>query len=79
MCTNLTTGQKKFTELLIKKGANVSAVDDMKMTTLHWLAMYDSSARGFENWTEDNNLSNFNLIFVTLVFFKWLKTNYFSQ
>lgn len=53
-------GDKKAIELLIEKGANVNAVDYRNMTPLHYVAFFDILSRGYENWTEDDSLSNFN-------------------
>lgn len=57
----LSTGHKKIIEILIEKGANVNAVDNNKMTPLHYIASYDHRPNRV-NWTEDDRLSNFRFI-----------------
>lgn len=57
------TGYKKAIEMFIEKGSNVNAVDNKKMTPLHYLASLDSSNKGHRNWTEEDNLRKFNLNF----------------
>lgn len=50
--------------MLIEKGVNVNVVDKDKMTPLHYIASYEFSTRWYEDWTEDDRLSNFNFIYV---------------
>lgn len=45
--------------MLIEKGLNVNAVEARKMTPLHYIAYYDFSRRGQDDWTEDDTLSKF--------------------
>lgn len=50
--------------MLIEKGLNVSAVEDKRhMTPLHYIAYYDFSRRGQDDWTEDDTLSKFTVSF----------------
>lgn len=56
----VTTGYKKVIEMLIKKGADVNAVDSEKMTPLHYVAAMDNDFGGHEDWTEDDSISNFD-------------------
>lgn len=47
---------------------------EWKMTPLHFIAKYNSTHRGHEDWTDDDYLSNFN---VHLWFFVH-RVSYFS-
>lgn len=51
-------GHKKTIEILIEKGASVNVKDKWNLTPLHYIALYDSSTRGYEHWTDDDHLSN---------------------
>lgn len=56
----ISAGHKKAIEMLILKGANVNVAERKRqMTPLHYIALYDSSFRGYEDWTEDDYLSNY--------------------
>ena len=58
----LSIGHKKAIKMLVERGANVNAVDGnerlFKMTPLHYIALFDTSNRGHEDWTEDDRCSN---------------------
>lgn len=40
--------------MLIEKGLDVNVNDRRNMTALHYIAYYDFSRRGQDDWTEDD-------------------------
>lgn len=62
----LSPGYKNTIEMLIEKGANVNAAEEVwHNTPLHFVAMVDSHSpyHDLKNWTEDDSLSNFQFYF----------------
>lgn len=79
--SSVNVGHRKEIEMLIEKGADVNAVSKSlststnapKMTPLHYLASHDAKKTAHEHWTDDDNLSNFNLICVIFADFSLLE------
>lgn len=60
--------------MLIEKGLNVSVAEPRRhWTPLHYIAYYDFSRRGQEDWTEDDTLSNSLISFEFLLTGEWFK------
>lgn len=63
----ISRGHKKAIKMLIEKGANVKVVESkQKMTPLHYIVSYEFSTPWYEDWNEDDRLSNFYFVFVFL-------------
>lgn len=61
----VTSGHKKAIELLIKKGANVNAVENRwKATPLHYIALVEAARYHQNYWTEDDYLRKFESYFL---------------
>lgn len=66
VCVCVNTGYKTIIKLLIEKGANVNALENIyKMTPLHFIVLLDSSKPGHKDWTDNDYLSNSNLTCVS--------------
>lgn len=64
------TGHKKAIELMLQKGVNVNAVENRwNLTPLLYIAVFDFSNEGHNDWTEDDRFSNFKFIPSVTCFF----------